>query len=365
MPETKANSTERLAFLDWVRGLAAFIMLQGHSFDSLVKPELRNSGPFVLSQFVGGIAPAIFLFLTGITFAFLMDSQTRREPDPKKRVLQALRRSGYLFALAALFRLQLFLFGYPNSPASDLLKVDILNAMGLAMFLFSPMAVFTTFERIRLCTVLGVFVAGLSPLISAIDTSLPPSFLTAYFVPSLKYFSFFPWASFLAFGMASGSILRYVPKEDFHLIMQWSMKIGIVLVLGGQYFSNLPYSLYPKSEFWLDSPGLACIKLGVVLILMAVAFLWSNLAGAQRWSLFRQLGRTSLLVYWVHIELVYGRWFGFWKQQLTIPQAVAFASVLIVAMTLLSLLRTNWKTLRNWISPTPVPIAATDRASGD
>jgi uncharacterized membrane protein len=255
------------------------------------------------------------------------------------------------------------LFGYPNSPAADLLKVDILNCMGLAMLLFAPMAVFTTFERIRLCTVLGVTVAGLSPLVSAADKSALPSFLSAYFVPSLKYFSFFPWAAFLAFGMASGSILRHVQKQDFHKVIQWSMKIGIVLILGGQYFSNIPYSLYPKSEFWLDSPGLACIKLGVVLILISLAFLWSNLGGGPRWSLFRQLGRTSLLVYWVHIELVYGRWFGFWKEQLSIPQALVFASVLIICMTLLSLLRTNWRSVRNWISPTPVP--SPDTASGD
>jgi uncharacterized membrane protein len=359
----EANSNERLAFLDWVRGLAAFIMLQGHTFDSFVKPSLRDSGPFVLSQFVGGVAPAIFLFLTGITFAFLMDSQTRREPDSKKRVLKALRRSGYLFLLAYLFRLQLFLFGYPNSPAADLFKVDILNCMGLAMLLFAPMAVFTTFERIRLCTVLGFTVAALSPLVSSAETSAMPSFLKAYFVPSFKYFSFFPWASFLAFGMAAGSILRYVPKPHLHRVIQWSMKIGIVLILGGQYFSNIPYSLYPKSEFWLDSPGLASIKLGVVLVVLSVAFLWSNLAGPQHWSLFRQLGRTSLLVYWVHIELVYGRWFGFWKEQLSITQTVAFAGILIVAMTLLSLLRTNWAIVRNWISPTPIP--AHDHASGD
>lgn len=363
MAATQANSTERLAFLDWVRGLAAFIMLQGHTFDSFVKPSARDSGPFVLSQFVGGIAPAIFLFLTGITFAFLMDSQSRRQPDAKRRVLKALRRSGYLLLLAYLFRLQLFLFGYPYSPAADLLKVDILNCMGLAMLLFAPMAVFTTFERIRLCTVLGLTVAALSPLVSAADTSALPSFLSAYFVPSFKYFSFFPWASFLAFGMAAGSILRHVPKQDFHTVIQWSMKIGIVLIIGGQFFSNIPYSLYSKSEFWLDSPGLACIKLGVVLTLIPIAFLWSNLGGPQHWSLFRQLGRTSLVVYWVHIELVYGRWFGSWKQQLSIQQAVVFSAILIALMTLLSVLTTNRLAVRNWISPAPA--ASPDPASGD
>jgi uncharacterized membrane protein len=361
MAEGKKPS-DRLAFLDWMRGLGALIMLQGHSFDSLLKPELRNSDPFVLSQFVGGIAPAIFLFLTGITFAFLMDSQTKQQPSASKRVLRALHRSLYLFLLAFLFRLQLFAFGYPSSPAGDLLKVDILNCMGLAMALFAPMAVFTTRERIRLCGILGILVAVLSPLVSMAGSAGLPWLIKAYFVPSFNYFAFFPWAAFLAFGMAAGSILRLTGKEELQRSMQWAMMLGIILIVAGQYFSNLPYSLYSKSEFWLDSPGLTAIKLGVLLTIGAVAYLWVTMAGS-RWSLLRQLGRTSLLVYWVHIELVYGRWLGPWKTQLGILQVVVFAVVLVITMTGLSLLRTNWQSVRSFLNLNPIP--APGPASGD
>ncbi len=69
------KSTDRLAFIDWTRGLAAVIMLQGHTFHSFTRPDLRDKGTYTLSQFVGGLPPAMFLLLTGITFAFLMDSQ--------------------------------------------------------------------------------------------------------------------------------------------------------------------------------------------------------------------------------------------------------------------------------------------------
>lgn len=361
MVEQKKTS-DRLAFLDWMRGLGAFIMLQGHSFDSLLKPELRNSGPFVLSQFVGGIAPAIFLFLTGITFAFLMDSQSKQQPSSSKRVLRALSRSGYLFLLAFLFRLQLFSFGYPNTATTDLAKVDILNCMGLAMAIFAPMAVFTTKERVRLCGILGILVAVLSPLVSMAGGDSLPWLMKAYFVPNFNGFAFFPWAAFLAFGMAAGSILRVTGKEELQRTMQWAMLLGILLILGGQYFSNLPYSLYAKSDFWLDSPGLTVIKLGVLLTIAAIAYLWVTTAGS-RWSLFRQLGRTSLLVYWVHIELVYGRWFGAWKGQFVILQAVTFAVVLIITMTGLSMLRTNWPSVRAFFNPGPLP--APERVSGD
>ena len=185
--------------------------------------------------------------------------------------------------------------------------------MGFAILLMSVMAIFTTAERVRLCLGLGVAIAAASPLVSAIDWRwLPPQF-SAYFVPSYQYFAFFPWAAFIAFGLSIGSLLRLVKPEQMNRVMQWGGLMGFGLIIGGQYFSNMPYSVYPKSEFWLDSPWLIVIKLGVVMLVIGFAYLWTALPLAASWSWVRQLGTTSLLVYWVHIELVYGRWFGAFK----------------------------------------------------
>ena len=120
-------------------------MLQGHTFNSFTRTDLRDGGPYMLSQFVGGLPPAMFLFLTGITFAFLMDSQERQ---------------GRQLATEGLGRPQALALSFPDrlpvsdttvrvrvsrpAPASELLRVDILNCMGLAMLIFAPMAVFTT-----------------------------------------------------------------------------------------------------------------------------------------------------------------------------------------------------------------------------
>ena len=81
------TGTNRLQYLDWVRGLGAIIMLQGHAFDSFLKSDLRAGGAFIYSQFVGGMPPAIFLFLTGVTLAFLMDSTERKGLGNSARVL--------------------------------------------------------------------------------------------------------------------------------------------------------------------------------------------------------------------------------------------------------------------------------------
>jgi uncharacterized membrane protein len=358
-----AGSSGRLGFIDWTRGLAALVMLQGHTFHSFTRNDLRTHEPYLWSQFLGGMPPAVFLFLTGITFAFLMHSQCRQGVTTWKRILGALKRSRYLFLIAFLFRLQLYVFGFPTSPASEILRVDILNCMGMAMLMFAPMAALSTFERVKVCSILGVLIAALSPLISMINPDTVPWAVRAYFFPSYAYFGFFPWASFLAFGMAAGSVLRLVDKTAMERLMLGALLLGLALVFTTRYVAKLPYSVYSRSDFWLNSPALIFIKLGVVLIVLAVAFLWVNFGAGTDWSLLRQLGTTSLLVYWVHIELVYGRWFGFWKEALNESQVLIFTALLIALMAGLSILRTRYRSLGVFFRPTALSQARA--TSGD
>src|SRR4051812_16947793 len=222
-------ASQRLLYLDWVRGLAALVMLQGHVFDSFTRTDLRQGGPFLMSQFAGGMPPAVFLFLLGVTFAFLMDSQQRKGLPSGSRWLAAFKRSGYLFAAAFAFRLQLWLFSLGQSPWTDILRVDILNSMGLALLVFSIMGVFRTVERIRLCAILGAAVAAASPVISGLDWTGAPEIVRNYVIPDHNFFSFFPWAAFVAFGMSAGSILRRLKPDDVPQTMQWLGWGGLAL----------------------------------------------------------------------------------------------------------------------------------------
>lgn len=349
--------------------MAAIIMLQGHVFHSFTRTDLREGGAYVISQFIGGIAPAIFLFLTGITLALLMDAREKAGLTAGQRLGASLHRAGYLALLAVLFRFQLWLFGQPYTAWTDLLKVDILNCMAVAILAVSFLAVFTTAERARNGIVIGLAIAVASPVISLIDPASIPEYVRMYMVPDTLYFSFFPWAAFVAFGLSAGSILRLVTAEQMHRVMQWCAITGFGLIITAQYFSNLPYSLYSNSDFWLNSPGLIFIKLGVILVLLSFTFLWTHHGSGEGWSWVRQIGVTSLLVYWVHIELVYGRWFGFWKESLTYGQCAIAAGILTAAMLALSTASTHWqwKGIRSLLDmmSAPVKVSKPARVSGD
>jgi len=348
--------TDRVLALDWLRGMGVLIMLQGHLFNSFARTDLRNHPVYVLSQFIGGMPAPIFLFLVGATLAFRLD----RAGEHGLR--SALMRAAFLGAIALAFRLQLWLFAWGN-PWTEIVRVDILNCMAFGVAVLSPAALLAPRRRITWCAAAGLAIAALAPLISTMDWSGAPWLVRNYIVPNKEFFSFFPDAAYIAFGVSFGALLRTAaPARD--RIMQWTACFGLALIVTAHYFSNLPFSIYPNSDFWLNSPGLIFIRFGIVLVLAAAGFVWTAGQQPEKLAFMRRLGTNSLLIYWVHVELVYGRWFWFAKERLSIGECAAASLVLIALMYGLATLNlpTHVKRrLRRLKSAAPVPETAWPR----
>jgi peptidoglycan/LPS O-acetylase OafA/YrhL len=259
--------------------------------------------------------------------------------------------------LAILFRLQGWIFAWGTSPWTDLLKVDILNVMGATAALLAFLALFSGIDRVRWAVMAGTAIAALSPVVTALHLGAIPGPLRDYFVPSVAMFSIFPWGAFLAFGIGVGSLIPLVERGGWNRVMQWSALLGFGLVFGGRYFADLPFSVYAQSEFWLNSPALVACKLGIALLLGSFAYLWCEYLSAGNWSWVRQLGTTSLLVYWVHVDLEYGPWFSRYRQQLNVPEVLGSAVLMIAGMLGLSL---AWTALRKRQQPKAEPISVVE-----
>ena len=355
----KAAGSNRLQFLDWTRGLGAVIMLQGHAFHALLRRDLRTTSVFRISDFLGGMPSAVFLFLTGVTLAFLMDSRERKGATKSQRVWAAVRRSGFILALAGAQRIQNWMAAPPESGWNELLRVDILNAMGFALLVMSPLAVVGNKYRVRIAAAAGLLIALLSPVVSQLDWSRLPGPVRGYLVPDYAAFGFFPWGAFLVFGVSVGSLIRVLNAEQMERAIRWAAVAGCALLVGSCFLPAIPYSIYTKSDFWLNSPWVIFGKMGGILLMMAFAFHWTRRPG-NRWSWVRQLGTTSLLVYWLHL-MVYGKWLAPWQANLDIPHSALAAVALIVAMVGVSTARTHYRKILEWLLPQPVPA----RVSGD
>jgi uncharacterized protein YhhL (DUF1145 family) len=257
-----------------------------------------------------------------------------------------LRRAGYILAIAYLFRFTNFLGSWSKAAIHDLLKVDILNCMGLALLVFSVAAIFEFQGRVRFAIAAALAIAAAAPLMSSLPWDGVPSVVRDYLVPSPERgrFPFFPCSAYVGFGLAAGSLVRRTVAERMDRLMQWAVLIGFGLVFGAQYFANLPYSVYASSDFWRSSPALILIRTGIALLILAGAYLWTHYCARPGWSWIENLGKTSLLVYWVHVMLVYGNIVQPLKRALTIPQAALATLFVTMLMIALAEGRLRWKT---------------------
>ena len=336
----------RLAYVDWMRGLAVVLMMETHAYDSWLTPDAKRSTFFGWSRLIGGYPGAMFLLLAGVSLALLAEGRFRKGRTLAEVQREALRRGFDVLGYAVLFRLWMFTTSGFAKPA-DLLRVDVLNCIGLSMLLVAVAAFRWKTSRARRAgaAVLATAVALLTPL--AWDAPWPawvPRPLLAYLsgrVPG-AFFPLFPWAGFTAAGAVAGMLLARAHEtgREGRCVLGLAVA-GALMIQLGFALDRLPL-VYPRYDFWWTSPNYFLIKVGIVLLALGFSYLWSLLPWSAWPSLLRQLGRTSLLVYWVHIEIVYGGIVApAMRGRLSIAEASLGLALLTLAMLLLSLLRTE------------------------
>jgi len=360
MPPPDAKS--RLAYIDWMRGLACLLMFQTHAYDSWLSPQARQSRFFMYSQ-LGGTFPApLFLFLAGISFALVTEKLRQKNLQAARIARTTILRGAEIFGFGLLFRLQEYMVAWGWAPKSDLLRVDILNTIGLSMMLMGIVCWLVLAVRrgpgTRLA--LALTAAGTALLISLLTPPLWTTWrphwlpwpLESYVngvhnlgTPQAWLFPVFPWTAFAFAGLAVGFILQgswaraQEPRAFFSLGLA-----GSVLIEFARWLESQPRRLYTVEDYWHTSPSFFLIRVGMLLVILTASYAWCRW-GAAQWgfSPVILLGQASLLVYWVHIEFVYGRVSILPKHALGIGGASAGLLVISLAMLALAYVRTKTK----------------------
>ena len=299
--------TGRREYLDWLRGIAVLVMVEAHTLDSWTQIDDHARPSYAWAMVIGGFGAPIFLFLAGIALALAAGSRLRKGRTDAEAAALARRRGWQVFGLAFLFRLQSVLVS--GGSVESLLKVDILNIMGLAML---AAAVLWRLGRGRwskalLLAAAAVTIAMLTPVIRATPLLTPlPDRLEWYFrpFPGRTTFTLFPWGGFLLAGAALGMWLdaTRTAAEERRVIVVLSV-LGPLLAVTGYAASFLP-PIYADTNFWTSSPTFFFLRVGVLLTLLPIAYAWNALFTGR--SPMREFGVASLFVYWIHVEMVYG-----------------------------------------------------------
>jgi uncharacterized membrane protein len=166
-------------------------------------------------------------------------------------------------------------------------------------------------------------------------------------VPQGWLFPLFPWAAFAFAGLAAGFILfSDQARNQTAKTLALFAAVGALAILAAYGFDHSSFHLYSVYNYWHTSPNFLMMRVGLLLVIAFLSYAWCRWGLATRgFSPLIQLGQTSLLVYWVHIEFVYGRFSILPKRAQSIPSASWGLLQITAFMVILSLVRTkiDWK----------------------
>ena len=153
----------------------------------------------------------------------------------------------------------------------------------------------------------GIAIALAAPYVRGLDASRFPVWLASYVTDQVpSQFPLFPWAGFAAMGAAIGALERNDARA-------WGRAFA-GLSLGGLGMAGLlalvPDATFPSHDPWTVGPTYVFLRLGAIGVL-SVALAHHEARAHERPSridrALRVLGQRSLLVYLVHVAVVYGR----------------------------------------------------------
>jgi uncharacterized membrane protein len=337
-------SARRRAYIDWARGVAVLIMIEAHTLDAWTRPADRRGVWFGDASILGGFAAPLFLWLAGVGVA-MSAARTFERTGSRSSAAESIARRGLeIFILAFLFRLQAFILS-PGAHPVTLFRVDILNVMGPAIVATGLLWASgrTAATRVLVLSATATFAAMITPVVretTAIDAW--PQWFQWYLRPTGDNTTFtgLPWAGFVFAGGAVGVLIAEARDERLERTLQVILAAaGAALIALGFYTAGQP-SIYRTSSFWTSSPTWFCIRTGILMLALASVYLLEMLLARAGTALrpLARMGQSSLFVYWIHVELVYGYASWWWRRSLplwgTALAYVAFCTLIYGAVLL-------------------------------
>ncbi|OLB61706.1 MAG: hypothetical protein AUI11_08620 [Acidobacteria bacterium 13_2_20CM_2_66_4] len=371
------TSVHRRVYIDCARGVAVLLMIEAHTLDAWTRAASRSSIAYRNATILGGFAAPLFLWLAGLAVVLAATRAAARTGNRTRAVAAICRRGLEIFILAFLFRLQAFVVS-PGSHSAMILRVDILNVMGPAIVGAGVVwgLAETTIARVAAYAAVAAATAMVTPVVrasAAIDRL--PTWVQWYMRPAGEHttFTLFPWIGFVFAGGAIGALIAAARDEqrERQLLVILTAAGGALVALG--LAATARPSIYAASSFWTSSPTWFAIRVGIMM--MALGAMYAALKGrattrGQGRAIFRvargfsaaidalaRMGRSSLFIYWIHVELVYGYASWLWWRRLplwgTAIGCAAFSALMFGAVVLKDRLTAAWRARQGGIDRQP------------
>jgi len=338
---------KRYTFIDLLRGWAILIMIEVHVFNAFLLPELKQTGWFDTLTFINGLVAPAFLFVSG--FAFAVSSGSK---------LDDMRKFKYPFWKKLWRYFSIILIGYvlhfPYESMSKIINeatpeqiqqlfvVDVLQCIGAGLIVLLTMRLIIRYDKVYHYSLIGLtfIVMILSPVFWKTDLTnfLPPVFANYFNMLNGSLFPVFPWINFILAGAIFAKyFIGAVEKGNEQKFIAGTLIAGLISLLSGHLFysgmsPDVLTSVIPNPMFFVE-------RLGYILVFSSLCWYFNKWRNVKK-SFVLDASRESLLIYWLHLLVIYSM---IWKnkslaiiigQTLNVWESAAATLVLMFLMVL-------------------------------
>ena len=362
-----ASDTQRLGFVDDLRGVAVVCMMLWHSVDGWLLRGIRSGPGYETLRFFGGMAAPLFLLLAGVGVGMKVAADMERQRPVELTRRGLVSRGLFILTLGYGLRLQMWMLDslaviHPGAwrawlpmliglvllglgserlarpgrrplqllapgglilalgihqltlvaphRVTGLLRVDVLQCIGASIILLGGLAESLGLaKRPWRALTLALLMTLITPFMAAWVPGPLPEVVAGYLArwPTppgerpVAMFPLFPWLSYAWVGFAVGVYWLRRRAKIVEAVLKLAV-VGALLSLAVRETSPHVRALLDSLP-WLTPTCRVGYRVGVALVFSAACLLLLRRFPRNPWRTF---GQTSLLIYWVHLEFVYG-----------------------------------------------------------
>ncbi|MBI3586066.1 MAG: DUF1624 domain-containing protein [Ignavibacteriales bacterium] len=357
-------TSNRLVFIDLLRGWAVLVMIEVHVFNAFIIPQMKDVYWFTVLNFVNGLVAPAFLFVSGFVFVIASRRKLEEYRAFKGAFWKQLGRILTIWFIGYGLHIPFYSLSKTLRETAEIgwlrfYQVDVLHCIAVGLLILFLTRIFVRDDKRYKwgLIILGLFFVLVTPLIWEIDfLKYMPALVAAYFNGlHFSMFPLFPWLGFMLLGGVCAFIyvqqgVERDPQKFWLKISQWSVAAAIV----GAIALELPIKVPFVSTAVRANPLFFMERFGIVVLLLALCWYYAEKRKTEQ-SFVLDAGRESLLVYTAHLLLIYGT---FWNEKglsglfggtFSVLECVAATLGLAVLMVFFA---KGWSWLKQYSKPT-------------
>jgi hypothetical protein len=288
-------------------------MLYGHTTSALLAPYYQVGRWFDIWQFQRGLTSSLFLLLGGFAFSIATSRRWTSHAGWSPALLKRVRRFGLFVLLGYSLHLpasQLAVLPYVDAERwRAFLAVDVLQLIGVSFIGIQLLVLVTQSRRAFMFATLVLAAVAIfaTPAVWRVDwTHVMPPIAAAYMSQATgSQFPLFPWAGFMLLGAGLGQLYARWGAGDLSTFAQRGLIVpGVVLLIAANVLKSRQAELFGAGP-GAFVPAEVMLRIGACLIILA-AFAHLSRRINRLPHIFGAVAQESLLIYFVHLCIVYG-----------------------------------------------------------